>query len=109
VERRYTALVRGRPRSRTGRIDAPVGRDRRDPTRRPLDTEEPRKAVTHFEVVETMGSHALLDVQLETGRTHQIRVHLAAIELPVCGDPVYGVAGDLGLGRPFLHWHRLRF
>jgi 23S rRNA pseudouridine1911/1915/1917 synthase len=109
VERRYTALVRGRPRSRTGRIDAPVGRDRRDPTRRSLDTEEPRKAVTHFEVVETMRSHALLDVQLETGRTHQIRVHLAAIELPVSGDAQYGVAGDLGLERQFLHAHRLRF
>jgi 23S rRNA pseudouridine1911/1915/1917 synthase len=109
VERRYTALVRGRPRSRTGRIDAPVGRDRRDPTRRSLDTEESRKAVTHFEVVETMRSHALLDVQLETGRTHQIRVHLAAIELPVSGDAQYGVAGDLGLERQFLHAHRLRF
>jgi 23S rRNA pseudouridine1911/1915/1917 synthase len=109
VERRYTALVRGRPRSRTGRIDAPVGRDRRDPTRRSLDTEEPRKALTHFEVVETMRSHALLDVQLETGRTHQIRVHLAAIELPVSGDAQYGVAGDLGLERQFLHAHRLRF
>jgi 23S rRNA pseudouridine1911/1915/1917 synthase len=109
VERRYTALVRGRPRSRTGRIDAPVGRDRRDPTRRSLDTDEPREAVTHFEVVETLRSHALLDVQLETGRTHQIRVHLAAIELPVSGDAQYGVAGDLGLERQFLHAHRLRF
>jgi 23S rRNA pseudouridine1911/1915/1917 synthase len=109
VERRYTALVRGRPRSRMGRIDAPVGRDRRDPTRRSLDTDEPRDAVTHFEVVETIGPHALLDVRLETGRTHQIRVHLAAIELPVSGDAQYGVAGDLGLGRQFLHAHRLRF
>jgi 23S rRNA pseudouridine1911/1915/1917 synthase len=108
VERRYTALVRGRPRSRTGRIDAPVGRDRRDPTRRSLDTDEPRDAVTHFEVVEIIGSHALLDVRLETGRTHQIRVHLAAIELPVSGDAQYGVAGDLGLERQFLHAHRLR-
>jgi 23S rRNA pseudouridine1911/1915/1917 synthase len=108
VERRYTALVRGRPRSRTGRIDAPVGRDRRDPTRRSLDTDEPRDAVTYFEVVEIIGSHALLDVRLETGRTHQIRVHLAAIELPVSGDAQYGVAGDLGLERQFLHAHRLR-
>lgn len=109
VERRYLALVRGSPRSRTGRIDAPIGRDRRDPTRRSLDTDEPREAVTRFEVVETMLEHALLDVSLETGRTHQIRVHLAAIDLPVSGDPVYGVANDLGLGRQFLHAHRLRF
>jgi 23S rRNA pseudouridine1911/1915/1917 synthase len=109
VERRYLALVRGVPRSRTGRIDAPVGRDRRDPTKRSLDTEEPREAVTHFEVLETMSEHALLDVRLETGRTHQVRVHLAAIDLPVSGDTQYGVRGDLGLDRQFLHAHRLRF
>ena len=108
VERRYRALVRGHPRSRTGRIDAPIGRDRRDPTKRSLDTEEPREAVTWFELVETMREHALLDVQLETGRTHQIRVHLAAIDLPVAGDGQYGVPGDLGLDRQFLHAYRLR-
>ena len=109
VERRYLALVRGHPRSRTGRIDAPIGRARRDPTRRSLDTDEPREAVTHFEVVESSAKHALLDVSLETGRTHQIRVHLASIDLPVSGDPQYGVRGDLGLERQFLHAHRLRF
>jgi 23S rRNA pseudouridine1911/1915/1917 synthase len=109
VERRYLALVRGRPRSRTGRIDAPIGRDRRDPTRRSLDSAEPREAVTHFELVELLPEHALLDVRLETGRTHQIRVHLAAIDLPVSGDPTYGVKGDLGLERQFLHAHRLHF
>ena len=109
VERRYLALVRGRPQSRSGRIDAPIGRDRRDPTRRSLDTEEPRDAVTWFEVVEFLPEHALLDVRLETGRTHQIRVHLAAIDLPVAGDLTYGVKRDLGLERQFLHAHRLRF
>ena len=109
VERRYLALVLGSPRSRTGRIEAPIGRDRRDRTRRSLDTETPRDAVTWFEVQELIGSRALLEVRLETGRTHQIRVHLEAIGLPVCGDPVYGVAGDLGLERQFLHAHRLRF
>jgi 23S rRNA pseudouridine1911/1915/1917 synthase len=109
VERRYLALVRGQPRSRTGRIDAPIGRDRRDPTRRSLDTEEPRDAVTHFEIREGLNEHTLLDVTLETGRTHQIRVHLAAIDLPVSGDPQYGAKGDLGLDRQFLHAYRLRF
>jgi len=109
VERRYLALVRGRPQSRSGRIDAPIGRDRRDPTRRSLDTDEPREAVTWFEVVELLPQHALLDVRLETGRTHQIRVHLAAIELPVSGDVTYGARSDLGLERQFLHAHRLRF
>ena len=109
VERRYFALVRGHPRSRTGRIDAPIGRDRRDPTRRSLDTDEPREAVTHFELRESTSEHTLLEVRLETGRTHQIRVHLGAIGLAVSGDPQYGVAGDLGLERQFLHAHRLRF
>jgi 23S rRNA pseudouridine1911/1915/1917 synthase len=109
VERRYLALVRGHPKSRTGRIEAPIGRARRDPTRRSLDTDQPREAVTHFEVRETLPEHTLLDVRLETGRTHQIRVHLAAIDLPVAGDPQYGVKGDLGLERQFLHAYRLRF
>jgi 23S rRNA pseudouridine1911/1915/1917 synthase len=65
--------------------------------------------VTTFEVAELFPQHALLRVRLETGRTHQIRVHLAAIDLPVSGDPVYGVAGDLGLARQFLHAARLAF
>jgi 23S rRNA pseudouridine1911/1915/1917 synthase len=109
VERRYVALVRGAPRSRTGRIEAPIGRDRRDRTRRSIDTETPRDAVTWFELRERLGERTLLEVRLETGRTHQIRVHLEAIGLPVCGDPAYGVSGDLGLTRQFLHAHALSF
>jgi 23S rRNA pseudouridine1911/1915/1917 synthase len=108
LERTYLALVRGRPRSRAGRIEAPIGRDRRDPTRQSLDTESPRDAVTHFELVEQLGDYALLRVRLETGRTHQIRVHLAAIGLPVVGDAVYG-APEPALGRQFLHAARLAF
>ena len=109
LTREYLTLVRGRPRSRRGRIEAAIGRDRNDPTRVSLDTAVPREAVTHFEVVELLRSHALLRVRLETGRTHQIRVHLQAIGLPVSGDPVYGVASDLGLARQFLHAARLAF
>lgn len=109
LERRYLALVRGTPRSRSGRIQAPIGRDRFDRSRHSLDTATPRDAVTWFEVRELLPPRALLEVRLETGRTHQIRVHLEAIELPVCGDPVYGVAGDLGLERQFLHAYRLAF
>jgi 23S rRNA pseudouridine1911/1915/1917 synthase len=109
LEREYLALVRGRPRSLRGRIEAPIGRDRTDPLRRSLDTDSPRDAVTHFEVVELMSEHALLRVRLETGRTHQVRVHLAAIELPLSGDVLYGVKGDLGLTRQFLHAARLAF
>jgi 23S rRNA pseudouridine1911/1915/1917 synthase len=109
VDRRYLALVRGAPRSRTGRIDAPIGRDRGDRMRRSLDTDTPREAVTWFETHERLGERTLLEARLETGRTHQIRVHLEAIGLPVCGDPVYGVRGDLGLERQFLHAHALAF
>lgn len=108
LEREYLALVRGRPRSRSGRIEAPIGRDRRDATRMSLDTDSPKDAVTHFEVAELLRAHALLRVRLETGRTHQIRVHLAAIGLPVAGDPAYGVS-EPGLDRQFLHAARLAF
>lgn len=109
VERHYLALVKGTVRSHSGRIEAPIGRDRTDKSRHSLDTASPREAVTGFQVVEVLGPRALLDVKLDTGRTHQIRVHLEAIDLPVCGDPVYGSFGDLGLKRQFLHAARLSF
>jgi 23S rRNA pseudouridine1911/1915/1917 synthase len=107
ITREYLALVVGRPRSRRGTIDAPIGRDRHDPLRHSLDTDSPRDAVTHFEIERELEGYTLLRVTLETGRTHQIRVHLAAIELPVAGDPTYGRAGALGLERQFLHAARL--
>ncbi|HEY2071996.1 MAG TPA: RluA family pseudouridine synthase [Gaiellaceae bacterium] len=109
LTREYLALVVGRPRSRRGTIDAPLGRDRNDPLRHSLDTDTPRDAITHFEVEELLPRHALLRVRLETGRTHQIRVHLAAVDLPVAGDPIYGRARELGLERQFLHAARLAF
>jgi len=108
LERTYLALVRGRPRSRRGKIDAAIGRDRTDPTRISLDSDSPRQAVTQFDVVELWPDHALLRVRLETGRMHQIRVHLAAIDLPVIGDRVYGLA-DPELARQFLHAAELAF
>ncbi len=108
LEREYLALVRGRPQSWRGRIEAPIGRDRNDPTRQSLDTDSPREAVTYFTVERLFDGYALLRVRLETGRTHQIRVHLAAIDLPVVGDGVYGVR-DLALERQFLHAARLAF
>ncbi len=108
LERTYLALVLGRPRSHAGRIEAPIGRDRGDPTRVSLDTDSPRDAVTHFEVERLWPHHALLRVRLETGRMHQIRVHLGAIDLPVVGDRVYGIPEPL-LGRQFLHAAELAF
>ena len=97
----------GRARA-AGAIEAPIGRDRDDPTRVSLDTDTPREAITHFEVERLWPEHALLRVRLETGRMHQIRVHLAAIDLPVVGDAVYGVP-DPALERQFLHAARLAF
>ena len=109
VEREYLALVEGRPPARTGTIDAPLGRDRRVRTRMSVDTDTPREARTHFALERALPSTTLLRVWLETGRTHQIRAHLRAIDHPVAGDPEYGTAGLLGLERQFLHAHRLAF
>ncbi|HWT25277.1 MAG TPA: RluA family pseudouridine synthase [Solirubrobacteraceae bacterium] len=107
--REYLALVDGRPAARRGRIDAPLGRDRRVRTRVSTDTDEPRAAVTHFEVERALPRETLLRVRLETGRTHQIRAHLLAIGHPVIGDPEYGSAPRYGLARQFLHAARLAF
>jgi len=109
LRREYLALVDGHPSARTGTIDAPIGRDRRNRVRISIETDHPRAARTHFEIERLLPEAALLSVALETGRTHQIRVHLAAIGHPVSGDPVYGVAGRFGLERQSLHAARLSF
>jgi 23S rRNA pseudouridine1911/1915/1917 synthase len=109
VRRSYLALVEGHPRSRTGTIDAPLGRDYRAPERRAVGGRAPRTARTHFRVLELLPEDALVEVTLETGRTHQVRAHFAAIGHPVAGDPRYGSAGRHGLGRQFLHSAELGF
>jgi len=109
IVREYLALVDGRPPSRSGTIDAPLGRDRRARTRMSIDSDRPRAARTHFELEEALATTTLLRVRLETGRTHQIRVHLQAIGHPVCGDRQYGAADRYGLERQFLHATRLQF
>jgi 23S rRNA pseudouridine1911/1915/1917 synthase len=109
IVREYLALVEGRPPAKAGTVDAPIGRDRRVRTRMSTDTDVPREARTHFEILEALPGTTLLRVKLETGRTHQIRVHLQAIGHPVAGDPEYGRAGLLGLQRQFLHAARLAF
>ena len=109
LRREYLALVDGHPPARTGTIDAPIGRHRRDRKLMSIDSEDPREARTHFEIERLLSAAALLRVALDTGRTHQIRVHLAAIGHPVCGDPQYGIRGRYGLTRQFLHATRLAF
>jgi len=109
MRRAYLALVDGRPPARTGTIEAPIGRDRRERTRMSTDTDAPKPAITHFEIERTLPRATLLRVRLQTGRTHQIRVHLQAIGHPVCGDPEYGSTGTYGLERQFLHAARLAF
>jgi 23S rRNA pseudouridine1911/1915/1917 synthase len=109
LRREYLALVSGHPPARAGTIDAPIGRDRRDRVLMSIDTDDPRESRTHFELERVLPSSALLRVVLETGRTHQIRVHLAAIGHPVCGDQQYGTRGEYGLERQFLHAARLAF
>ena len=109
VKRAYLALVEGHPRSRTGTIDAPLGRDFRLPARRAVGGRAPRDARTHFSVIDLLPGDALVEARLETGRTHQVRAHFAAIGHPVAGDPSYGHAGRHGLDRQFLHSARLGF
>jgi 23S rRNA pseudouridine1911/1915/1917 synthase len=112
VTREYTALVEGHPDAESGTIDAPLGRDRANRTVMSTRTDRARQAVTHFEVAERLPRTTLLRVRLETGRTHQIRAHLAAIGHPVVGDPQYGGSASgrrIGLSRQFLHASKLMF
>jgi 23S rRNA pseudouridine1911/1915/1917 synthase len=109
IEREYIALVEGRPPARSGTIEAPIGRDPRVRTRMTVGGSRPREARTHFTLDRALPDTSLLRLHLDTGRTHQIRVHLQAIGHPVCGDPEYGAPGLLGLERQFLHAARLSF
>jgi 23S rRNA pseudouridine1911/1915/1917 synthase len=110
VDRRYVALVLGTVGAPSGVVDAPIGRSDRDPTRMAVRADG-REARTRYEVRERYTEPApttLVECRLETGRTHQIRVHMAAIGHPVVGDPRYG-SGPVAAPRPFLHAWRLAF
>jgi len=109
VERRYLALAGGRLGSRTGTIDAPIGRASKRRTRMAVSGAASREARTHFEVLELLSHESYLEARLETGRTHQIRAHFAAIGHPLVGDTTYAGAPRYGLRRQFLHAHRLAF
>lgn len=109
IHRSYLALVHGVPAMPTGTIDAPIGRDPVHPTRKKV-VPDGRPARTHYRVKEDFGRTSLLEVDLETGRTHQIRVHLSTIGHPVVGDRSYTRRADpVRVGRIFLHAARIVF
>ena len=109
IERIYTALVHGHPTSSTGTIDAPIGRDPHHRTRQAVN-EGGRPALTHYEVIREIGQFSFIKVRLETGRMHQIRVHMTAIGHPIVGDQTYGKReGIANLSRQFLHASKLTF
>ncbi|MBA52768.1 MAG: RNA pseudouridine synthase [Acidimicrobiaceae bacterium] len=111
IHRSYLTMVAGCPEAPTGTIEAPIGRSRRSRTRMTV-TEDGREARTHYEVLETWqhpDPASLLRCTLDTGRTHQIRVHLRAINSPVLGDSTYGKKDPFGVGRPLLHAAEISF
>ena len=112
VDKTYQALVQGHPDPFSGTIDAPIGRHPGHEWKMAI-VGGGRESVTHYETLEAHRAATLVEVRLETGRTHQIRVHFAAIGHPCCGDPLYGsdpaLARRLGLDRQWLHATRLAF
>ena len=112
VDKVYHAVVQGLPDPLTGTIDAPIGRHPGHDWRFAV-IEEGRPSVTHYEVLEAFGKASLVEVHLETGRTHQIRVHFSALRHPCAGDLTYGadprLAANLGLTRQWLHARELAF
>jgi 23S rRNA pseudouridine1911/1915/1917 synthase len=106
----YRSLVEGKVEPRNGIIDAPIGRDTKNRKRMAVVRRGGRPAVTEYRVLEQLKEHSLLELRPRTGRTHQVRVHLAFIGHPVVGDRVYGHRKQrLPVGRQFLHAHRLGF
>ncbi len=108
ARREYQAIVIGKPREDTGTIDKPIARDKKDRKRMAIDPSG-RDAITHYELIEAYRGYSHMKFQLETGRTHQIRIHMASIGHPIIGDPVYGHAKDRfhNIGGQCLHAYRL--
>lgn len=108
VERYYLALVEGTFNHETGTIDAPIGRDPKNREKMTITSINSKKAITHFKVLETFNNYSLIECKLETGRTHQIRVHMKYIKHPVVNDPLYGKCFDKDFGQ-LLHSYKIRF
>ena len=102
VTRKYTALVHGHIAHDKGTIDAPIGRDTKDRQKQAV-VDSGKHAVTHFQVIERFGDYTLVECRLETGRTHQIRVHMNYIGFPLAGDPKYGPRKTIDFGGQVLH------
>lgn len=102
VTRKYTALVHGHIAHDKGTIDAPIGRDSKDRQKQAV-VDGGKHAVTHFQVIERFGDFSLVECRLETGRTHQIRVHMNYIGFPLAGDPKYGPRKTIDFGGQVLH------
>ncbi len=110
LSRTYECIVRGGFKEDAGTVDAPIGRHLTDRKRMAVTEKNSRQAVTHWEVISRYGQYTHLRCRLKTGRTHQIRVHMAYLNHPIAGDPVYGVKKpELGLSSQCLHASQLRF
>ncbi len=107
-QRKYLAIVHGNFKEEAGTINAPIGRSKKDRKKMAI-VEDGRPAVTHFKVLERFTDYTLIECELETGRTHQIRVHLKYIGHPVAGDPLYGPRNTLKGNGQFLHAKLLGF
>ncbi|SDC48253.1 MULTISPECIES: RluA family pseudouridine synthase [unclassified Candidatus Frackibacter] len=110
TEKRYLTLVEGNIKHNKGKIDAAIGRDPKDRKKMAVTSSNSKKAVTRFEILERFGDYTWVEVKLETGRTHQIRVHMSYLGNPIVGDETYGYRNsNLGAKRQLLHAYRLGF
>lgn len=110
IEKKYLAIVHGKPKEEFSRINIPIGRDRKNRTKMSDKTDNPREAITDYHVLDSNGKYSLLELNLLTGRTHQIRVHLSLLKHPVLGDKLYGrKKEEFSLSHQMLHAHQINF